>query len=68
LCHTHMTGVCTLKKVFIKELSFEQQSIEANRENSKCDYIKYSASVRNNDTQAENKKDLTYGLIAKNSI
>jgi hypothetical protein len=69
LCATHTwPGFALLKEVFIKELSSEQQSIEANRENSKCDYINYSASVRNNDTQAENKKDLTYGSIAKNSI
>jgi hypothetical protein len=32
-----------------------------------CEYIKYSASVGNNDMQAYNKKDLIIGSIAENS-
>jgi hypothetical protein len=51
-CHRQMTGGFThLEEVFIKILLIsEQQSIATiSRKLGKCEYIKYSASVENND-------------------
>jgi hypothetical protein len=58
-------GFACLEEVFIKVLLIsEQQSIAAiYRKYGKCEYIKYSASVGNNDMQACNKKGLTNWFI-----
>jgi hypothetical protein len=46
----------------------EQQSIAViYRKYGKCEYIKYSASVGNNDMQACNKKGLTNWFIHRES-
>jgi hypothetical protein len=46
--------------------SSEKHSVAAiYRKYGKCEFIKYSASVGNNDMQAYNKKSLTNGLFAE---
>jgi hypothetical protein len=66
-----MTGVLhAWKKSSSKySSSSEQQGIAAiYRKHGKCEYITYSASVGSNDIHAYNKKGLTNGSIAENSI
>jgi hypothetical protein len=55
-------GPARLEEVFIKELFIflaARHSIAIYRKYGKCEYIKYSASVGNNDMQAYYKKSLT---------
>jgi hypothetical protein len=66
-------GFARLEEVFIKVLliyssSSEQQGIAAiYRKYGKCEYIKYSTSVGNNDMQSCNKKGLTNWFIHRES-
>jgi hypothetical protein len=63
-------GSHAYKKSLLKNSSSSgQQSISAiYRKYDKCEYIKYSASVENNDMQAYNKKGLTKWFIYRESI
>jgi hypothetical protein len=69
LPHADDRGFTRLEEIFIKELIvFWAESIAAIcRKKGKCEYIKYSASVENNDMQAYNKKVLTSGSTIENS-
>jgi hypothetical protein len=60
-------GFARLEEVFIKVLLiFWVAEHSSNiQEIGKCEYIKYSVSVENNDMQAYNKKGSTSGSIAE---
>jgi hypothetical protein len=57
-------GFARQEEVFIKVLPFFWAAEQYTR-NNKCEYIKYSASVENNDMQAYNKKGSTSSFIVE---
>jgi hypothetical protein len=61
-------GLASLKEVFIEELFIFRAAEYSNniQEYGKCEYIKYSASVGNNDMQDYNKKGLTTWFTCRN--
>jgi hypothetical protein len=60
-------GPGRLEEVFIKQLLIflAAEHNSKNKKHNKCEYIKYSASVGNNDMQAYIKKGLIHGLFAQ---
>jgi hypothetical protein len=58
-------GFCTPRRSFHQSTPHLLSSRAIYRKYGKCEYIKYSASVRNNDMQAYNKKGSTSGSIAE---